>query len=251
MTKPLSVAHRIGLWLAANPAGGTQRDIINGCVADQSRQAVASALRTMVATRKAVASGGTRYRIYTAGPDALVDRRFKHQRDTPKPAAAPPALLQQIVSADIKLPPRKKDVSADIAAFLRAGGRIERLPDGASANPLTHCGHRAVNEATWRERESLFARAEPETPVKHHPEPLSGPDFLDNCADANAAQGLDVNAAEFRRRARQWREDQQRLTSLESLSDTRGSALDDLRERIAQVTGGQAQPAARPRTATR
>ena len=35
---------------------------------------------------------------------------------------------------------------------------------------------------------------------------LPGPDFLDAVADAEAANGNDVNAHEYRRRAREWRE---------------------------------------------
>ena len=44
---------------------------------------------------------------------------------------------------------------------------------------------------------------------------LPGPDFLDSYADQNAANGLDHNAAEFRPRARDWRQDQQRIEALE------------------------------------
>jgi len=44
---------------------------------------------------------------------------------------------------------------------------------------------------------------------------LPGPDFLDSYADQNAANGLDHNAAEFRQRARDWRQDQQRIEALE------------------------------------
>ena len=44
---------------------------------------------------------------------------------------------------------------------------------------------------------------------------LPGPDFLDSFADQNAANGLDHNAAEFRQRAIDWRQDQQRIEALE------------------------------------
>ena len=37
---------------------------------------------------------------------------------------------------------------------------------------------------------------------------LSGPDFLNSVADAEAANGNHINAAEYRRRAAQWRDDQ-------------------------------------------
>ncbi len=38
---------------------------------------------------------------------------------------------------------------------------------------------------------------------------LDGPDFLDAVADAEEVSGLLINAAEYRRRARQWREERQ------------------------------------------
>lgn len=143
-----SVAARIGHWLADNPDGGTQGVIIKAAVPEQSRQAVAAALTMMVRTRKATASGG-RPRTYTSGPLAGVDRRLKHHRDTLIPPMRSP-LLTQIFAADIKLPSGKPDVTADVAAFLKRGGRIEKLPMGASAAPLIGGGHAAVNEYTWR-----------------------------------------------------------------------------------------------------
>lgn len=44
---------------------------------------------------------------------------------------------------------------------------------------------------------------------------LDGPDFLDAVADAEEVSGLLINAAEYRRRARQWREDRLALESLQ------------------------------------
>lgn len=52
---------------------------------------------------------------------------------------------------------------------------------------------------------------------------LDGPDFLDALADADEANGLLINAAEYRRRARQWREDRLTLASLQP-ADTAGAA---------------------------
>ena len=48
------------------------------------------------------------------------------------------------------------------------------------------------------------------------PNRLTGPDFLDSVADQNDAQGLPVNAAEFRQRAIEWRADQARIEQLEA-----------------------------------
>lgn len=38
------------------------------------------------------------------------------------------------------------------------------------------------------------------------PEALSGPDFLDHIADNENGDGRHINGAEYRRRAKQWRE---------------------------------------------
>lgn len=43
---------------------------------------------------------------------------------------------------------------------------------------------------------------------------LDGPDFLDAVADAEEGLGNLINAAEYRRRARQWRDDQRALDRL-------------------------------------
>lgn len=43
---------------------------------------------------------------------------------------------------------------------------------------------------------------------------LDGPDFLDAVADAEEGLGNLTNAAEYRRRARQWRDDQRALDRL-------------------------------------
>lgn len=244
-----SLGMRIARWLVDNPAGGGLRDILAAMPEGTKRPVVASSLATLIRADKARATKrpGERYQHYTAGPYALTDRRRKENQTLAapaKPARKPkvkrekPAKMTRPLStvtvpAPIKLPARTAqadDVSADVKAFLKAGGRIQRLPIGASANPLTHCGHRAVNEATWREREAVLAtkKPNPETPMKDQPEPLSGPDFLDACADSNAASGLDVNAAEFRRRANQWREEERaRLQAEASLAVQTAAARED------------------------
>ena len=43
---------------------------------------------------------------------------------------------------------------------------------------------------------------------------LDGPDFLEAVADAEEVSGLLINAAEYRRRARQWRDDRLALSAL-------------------------------------
>lgn len=61
------------------------------------------------------------------------------------------------------------------------------------------------------------------------PNRLTGPDFLDSVADQNDAQGLPVNAAEFRQRATEWRADQARI---EQLCATRPRSNDELAKKI-------------------
>ena len=49
---------------------------------------------------------------------------------------------------------------------------------------------------------------------------LDGPDFLDALADAEEVNGLLINAAEYRRRARQWRADKRALDQLQQRNAT-------------------------------
>ncbi len=72
---------------------------------------------------------------------------------------------------------------------------------------------------------------------------LTGPDFLDAMANQNAASGLDVNAAEFRQRARDWQADLQRMEALEAqvchlqrqlrTADDQARVLDEFRRVLA------------------
>jgi len=88
---------------------------------------------------------------------------------------------------------------------------------------------------------------------------LSGPDFLDSMANQSAASGLDVNAAEFRQRATDWRADQQRIEDLEAqlarlerqlrTADDQARVLDEFRRVLAAndssaTTTATAAPAA-------
>lgn len=49
-----------------------------------------------------------------------------------------------------------------------------------------------------------------------NPAMLNGPDFLDAVADAEEANGNTINAAEFRRRAKQWQQDLSALAAANS-----------------------------------
>lgn len=50
--------------------------------------------------------------------------------------------------------------------------------------------------------------------MTNHHQGLTGPEFLDHVANAEEALGNEINAAEYRRRAKQWEAD---IAELESL----------------------------------
>jgi hypothetical protein len=49
---------------------------------------------------------------------------------------------------------------------------------------------------------------------------LDGPDFLDAVADAERAQGNDINAAAYEQRAKEWRDERRRREEAEQLLET-------------------------------
>lgn len=69
----------------------------------------------------------------------------------------------------------------------------------------------------------------------HQTEFLDGPDFLDAVADAETAHGNDINAAEYRKRARQWRGDQHDLREARARAEHLQTRLDDIRRSLAQA----------------
>jgi len=64
--------------------------------------------------------------------------------------------------------------------------------------------------------------------MQFHETAMSGPEFLDAIADANAAAALDINAQAFRERAVEWQRDKK-------LIDDQANALQDLRDRLANA----------------
>lgn len=69
----------------------------------------------------------------------------------------------------------------------------------------------------------------------------TGPDFLDSFAEANLNSGLEVNAAEFRARAKDWREDQQRIEDLERVVADQARRLRDRDEQQRLLTNLKTQ----------
>jgi hypothetical protein len=64
---------------------------------------------------------------------------------------------------------------------------------------------------------------------------LDGPDFLDAVADAETAHGNDINAAEYRKRARQWRSDIHDLQETRARAEHLQERLDDVRRSLAKA----------------
>lgn len=61
---------------------------------------------------------------------------------------------------------------------------------------------------------------------------LSGPDFLEAVADAESANGLEINAETYRNRAGDWKRDQQTIRELRTALDRATSQLiEDARHR--------------------
>jgi hypothetical protein len=58
---------------------------------------------------------------------------------------------------------------------------------------------------------------------------LSGPDFLDKVADAEAANGLDVNADTYRQRAHEWKQLERDHELLQQRNAALQRALDQAR----------------------
>jgi hypothetical protein len=68
-----------------------------------------------------------------------------------------------------------------------------------------------------------------------HTEFLDGPDFLDAVADVETAHGNDINAAEYRKRARQWRGDLHDLQEERARAEHLQARLDEIRLSLAKA----------------
>lgn len=176
----MSRTQRILAWLIANPAGGKFRELLEAIEPDCKRTIFAAQVQQLCRVKKIVATGAPRHQVYTAGPKALIDGRTaanaakKGKRRTAKPvgrAASPGAAAPQSsgrpADATTAKPRMRMDTIArrrlapagirrgtaeTVDQFIARGGRVERLAMGAVSQPLTYIGHRAVNEASWRDR---------------------------------------------------------------------------------------------------
>lgn len=169
----MSRARRILQYLVAHPGSGLV------AIADAvepgnraARRGIAAQIHQLASDGRIARSGAHRKTVYTATANALVDRRrvanakSAHKRRGPrkatsasdsKPAVPPKAPAGKArTPLDTQLRRRSAhrptgDVET-VAEFTARGGRIERLPHGAVSQPLQFIGHRALNEATWRDR---------------------------------------------------------------------------------------------------
>ena len=75
--------------------------------------------------------------------------------------------LRQVMAASIRdteaqrkkkggeKPTPSEEIATHVAAFLKAGGKIQKLPMGATSRPLRFDGMHAVNRASWARKEAL------------------------------------------------------------------------------------------------
>lgn len=61
--------------------------------------------------------------------------------------------------------------------------------------------------------------------LDHNPQGLTGPEFLEHVANAEAALGNEINAAEYRRRATQWKADLAELGSMRQMPEPMAAPL--------------------------
>lgn len=65
--------------------------------------------------------------------------------------------MMQLTAPERSKPITAETIARDVAAFRRAGGRVQHLPIGETSTPLRFVGSmRAISAATWRERESII-----------------------------------------------------------------------------------------------
>jgi len=68
--------------------------------------------------------------------------------------------------------------------------------------------------------------------MHHRIQTIDGPEFLDAVADAEAANGNDINAQAFRERAAQRSSDRQRLRAARERADELAQQLEDARRAL-------------------
>lgn len=151
----MNTSQRIWAYLLANPGAHSH------AVAASVGEAVDKVQRTLnkaVTRGKARSEGPNGQRRYTlvsrpkpvaATPEERRARRTATQRQwrarQAKPEGEPKSnpRAMTVVKRKPVAAPGPRDVSADVAAFLKAGGRIQRLPRHAVSQPLLRIGVKA------------------------------------------------------------------------------------------------------------
>lgn len=161
------------LYLIAEHPGLNNAEIfasISHSEPDVSRKTVNATVHHLLRTGKAWSTGIRYDRRFFIDRDGLIDRRTQKRAPKPRHTAKKRPVVAPALAAAPDTPPKtarkptrpvrqtatgpmdSADIARDIARFKRQGGRIEKLPMGASATPLVGVGggHAAVNEYTWR-----------------------------------------------------------------------------------------------------
>ncbi len=156
-------AERIKAYLIKH-GSATMAELHQEC-GDGELRNTSSTVYQLVATGKARRTGGGRAAVFHRTDLTGHDGRGKGKRGgtSPKVKATPLRKVRQAAPAKPPAPspwafggktrgPGGAPERETVEEFLARGGRIERLPQGASATPMTG-GHAALNEATWRDRQ--------------------------------------------------------------------------------------------------
>lgn len=160
-------AERIKAYLIKH-GSATMAELHQEC-GDGELRNTSSTVYQLVATGKARRTGGGRAAVFhrtdLTGHDGRGKGKRARKADQLEPA--PARKVRPAAPAKLATPspwafggktrgPGGASERETVEEFLARGGRIERLPQGASATPMTG-GHAALNEATWRDRQERLA----------------------------------------------------------------------------------------------
>ena len=129
----MSVAHEICQWLLKQDAPRTTMEIrdavLPGGTGRQMHNHIGPLLRVGKLRKVTPGAGRAGGATFAANPDALKDRRFR------------PTTAQRVVVARKSVRPQVVgDVSADVAAWMASGGRVQRLGRHETSQPFKRIG---------------------------------------------------------------------------------------------------------------
>lgn len=175
--EPLSRAQRLLRYLAAHPEGANVRQVRDGVDGSTSIATVSAQLGQFVVAGKARRTGAAGHTTYFPTKLTLVDKRRRTTQAKPapkpqrsKPAAQAPRKAREPVNpppppadSHLRVPITRhttaargialtsEQIAADIAAFRKRGGRIQKLKPGESSSPLFE-SVRDLNAKAMRKR---------------------------------------------------------------------------------------------------